>query len=210
MARITEPQETKRALAFELWKKAPMPMVTLLKTLDVTRLVRLSRRRGWKFHMLMCWCIGKAAAQMEEFYMLPVGDALMQYDRIAVNTIVATDAGGISTCDIPFSESLAVFSRDYLRLTQQVRAGGEAHALDADCMVIGTSALAEYAIDGAVNFYAGGEYNNPFLIWGKYRRKWLKTVLPVSFQFHHIQMDGAEAARFLALLQREIDACGDR
>lgn len=77
-------------------------------------------------------------------------------------------------------------------------------------MVIGTSALAEYAIDGAVNFYAGGEYNNPFLIWGKYRRKWLKTLLPVSFQFHHIQMDGAEAARFLALLQREIDACGDR
>ena len=64
--REVEPQSTSRALAFELWMKAPMPMVTLMKTLDVTPLVRLSRKRGYKFNMLLCWCIGKAAAEMEE------------------------------------------------------------------------------------------------------------------------------------------------
>ena len=42
--------------------KASMHMVTLMKTLDVTPLVRLRRKRGYKFHMLLCWCIGKAAA----------------------------------------------------------------------------------------------------------------------------------------------------
>ena len=56
-------------------------------------------------------------------------------------------------------------------------------------MVIGTSALAGYEIDGAVNINAGC-YNNPFLIWGKYRKKWFRTTLPVSFQFHHTQMEG--------------------
>ena len=70
-------------------------------------------------------------------------------------------------------------------------------------MVIGTSALAGYEIDGAVNINAGC-YNNPFLIWGKYRKKWLHTTLPVSFQFRHIQMDGIPAAEFLERLQQEI------
>lgn len=71
--REVDPKSTSRALAFELWMKAPMPMVTLMKTLDVTALVRRSRKRG----MLLCWCIGKAAAGMEDFYLLPVGDKLM-------------------------------------------------------------------------------------------------------------------------------------
>lgn len=44
-----------------------------------------------------------------------------------------------------------------------------------------------------------------FLIWGKYKRCFLKTTLMVSFQFHHTQMDGAHAARFLNELQKEIE-----
>ncbi len=71
-------------------------------------------------------------------------------------------------------------------------------------MVIGTSALAQYEIDGAVGMYSG-IFNNPFLIWGRYRKRMFKTTLMVSFQFHHTQMDGAHAARFLDLLQHEID-----
>lgn len=46
MKKIVNPKETTRAQAFELWMKAPNPMVTFFKTLDVTRLVRVSRRRG--------------------------------------------------------------------------------------------------------------------------------------------------------------------
>ena len=201
--REVDPNHTPRALAFELWMNAPMPMVTLMKTLDVTQLVRLSRKRGFKFNMLLCWCIGKAAAGMEDFYLLPVGDKLMQYDRLAVNTVVRTRNGGIATCDIPVSDHLEQFDRDYRKLTGQVRERGEDYELGEDYMVIGTSALAGYEIDGAVNIYAGC-YNNPFLIWGKYRKKWLRATLPVSFQFHHTQMDGIPAAEFLERLQREI------
>ena len=82
------PQETTRAYAFEMWLKAPNPMVTFIKTLDITRLVKVSRRRKLKFNMLLDWCIGKAAASVKEFYLLPVGGKLIQYDSIAVNTIV--------------------------------------------------------------------------------------------------------------------------
>lgn len=199
MMHEVNPAETNRAYAFEMWMKAPMPMVTLFKTLDVTRLRRISRRRRLKFNMLMCWCIGRAASQVKEFYLLPVGDKLMRYDSIAVNTIVLNRYGEVSSCDIPFSDDLAVFNADYLRLTSQVTDTCENHDI-ADSMVIGTSALARYDIDGAVCMYSG-IFNNPFLIWGRYHKGLLKTRLTVSFQFHHTQMDGAHAAGFLGKLQ---------
>lgn len=91
---ITDPSATARAQAYALWMDAPM--VTFFKTLDVTPLVRLSRRKGLKFNMLLCRCIGR------------------------------------------------------------------------------------------------------------YRRRFLKTTLTVSFQFHHTQMDGAHAGRFLELVQQSI------
>ena len=195
-----DPKTTSRAAAFELWMQAPMPMVTLFKTFDVSQIVKVSRRRQLKFNMLMCWCIGKAASTVDEFYVLPVGDKLMQFDRLAVNVVVNTKSGDISTCDIPFSENVAQFNADYLRLTHKVRETGEPHDLSSDYMVIGTSAMTACELDGIVNIYSG-IYNNPFLAWGKYRKRWLKSVLPVSFQFHHTQMDGAQAARFLNALQ---------
>ncbi|MBQ5875049.1 MAG: chloramphenicol acetyltransferase [Alistipes sp.] len=198
------PKETSRAYAFEMWMKAPMPMVTFFKTLNVSRLVRISRRKGLKFNMLMCYCIGKAARAVKEFYLLPVGDKLMQYDTIAVNTIVANSAGEVSSCDIPLCDDLTQFNRDYLRLTRQVAESCTDHDLSQESMVIGTSALAQYEIDGAVGMYSG-IFNNPFLIWGKYRHGLLKTTLTVSFQFHHTQMDGAHASLFLDRIQKEIN-----
>lgn len=196
------PKETTRAYAFEMWMNAPMPMVTFIKTLDVTRLRKAARRRGMKFNMLMCWCIGRAASAVKEFYTLPVGGRLVQYDTIAVNTIVANSEGEVSSCDIPFTADLRQFNADYMRLTRQVAETCRNHDL-TESMVIGTSALAQYDIDGAVGMYSG-VFNNPFMIWGRYRKHLFKTTLTVSFQFHHTQMDGAHAARFLDNLQKEI------
>lgn len=198
--REINPEETTRAEAFRLWMDAPM--VTLIKTVDVTRLVRFSRRKGLKLNMLMCWCVGRAASGIKEFHMLPVGRKMMQYDSIAVNTIVADSRGEVSSCDIPWSEDLAAFNRDYLRLTAEVAEGCRNHDI-TDSMVIGTSALARYDIDGAVGMYSG-IFNNPFLIWGRYRRHFFRKTLTVSFQFHHTQMDGAHAAMFLDHLQKAV------
>ncbi len=201
--REVNPKDTTRAYAFDMWMNAPMPMVTFFKTLDVSRLRRISLKKGLKFNMLMLWCIGKAATQVKEFFMLPVGDKLIRYDTIAVNTIVANSQGEVSSCDIPFTADLEAFNVEYLRLTRQVADTCENHDL-TDSMIIGTSALAQFNIDGAVGMYSG-IFNNPFMIWGRYRKGWFKTTLTVSFQFHHTQMDGAHAARFLDFLQKEIN-----
>lgn len=200
---VIDPKMTTRAAAFDLWMSAPNPMVTFFKTLDVTPLVRLSRKRGLKFNMLLCWCIGKAARQIKEFYLLPFGRELLQYDSIAVNTIVKNKTGEVSSCDVPFSNDLAQFSADYLRLTREAAERCENHDL-TDRMVIGTSAIVDTKIDGAVGMNSG-IFNNPFLIWGKYQKGLFRTTLKLSFQFHHTQMDGAHAGRFLARLQETIN-----
>jgi chloramphenicol O-acetyltransferase type A len=198
--REVNPQDTNRAKAFELWMRSPMPMVTMTKTFDITRLRGLARKRGLKINMLMCYAIGRAASYFSEFYLLPVGDKLMQFDNLAVNTIVMTPAGDIRTCDIPFSADIHTFASDYLRLTEQTISSGEDFNLGDDYMVIGTSALTKCELDSVVNLYAGF-YNNPFVVWGKYRKGLFRTTLPISFQFHHTQMDGPISTGFLNRLQ---------
>lgn len=203
--RSVDPAQTGRAEAFALWMKAPMPMVTLFKTLDVTPLVRLNKK-GHKLNMLLCWCAAAAAQRVEEFRLLPVGKALMEYDSVAVNVLVEDKRGELVSCDLPFDPDWRAFEKTYLELTRRAWELGEASELP-EAMILGTSSLAKHEIDGAVNFYSG-IFNNPFLIWGKYTPKGFKKQLKVSFQFHHVQMDGQQACRFLEYMQEEIFRLG--
>ena len=205
MAKEIQPKDTTRAMAYELWMKAPNPMVTFFKTLDVTNLIKVSKRKHMKFHMLLDYCIGKAAVNVKEFYILPVGDKLMKYDTIAVNTIVKNKDGEVSSCDILYVEDLEEYNKQYLKYTSQVAEKCQDRDLSNDSMVIGTSAIIDTEIDGAVGMNSG-IFNNPFIIWGRYKKKWFKYYLTLSFQFHHTQMDGAHAGRFLENLQKEINS----
>lgn len=202
--REIDPKTTSRAKAFELWMKAAMPMVTMTKRYDVTHLRRIAKRRGVKFNMLMCYAVVKAASQFKEFYMLPVGDKFMEYDNLAINTIVMTKDGGINTCDIPFSEDIHSFEADYLRITAEASQSSEDVVLGDDYMVIGSSALTKCELDSVVNVYAGF-WNNPFVVWSKYRKSIFRTTLSLSFQFHHTQMDGPISTAFLNELQSVIN-----
>ena len=204
MAREVNPKDTSRASAYELWMGAPNPMVTFFKTLDVTNLIKISKKKHMKFNMLLDFCIGKAAVSVKEFYILPVGEKLIKYDRIAVNTIVKNKTGEVSSCDISYTDDLEKFNQDYLKYTMQVAESCRDRDLSNDSMVIGTSAIIDTEIDGAVGMNSG-IFNNPFIIWGRYRRKLFRYYLPISFQFHHTQMDGAHVGRFLENLQREIN-----
>ena len=197
-----EAKESSRAEAFRLWMSSPMPMVTLVKTLNVSRLVKVSKKSGMKFTTLMCLCIGKAASQIEEFYTLPENGKLFRYNKLAVNVIVENCKGGINSCDIPFTDDLQQFKRDYMELATTAAKECKSSFLE-DHMVIGTSAMIQTELDCIVNQYTD-QFCNPMVMWGKYRKGLFKTTLPVSFQFHHVQMDGGHAARFLQLLQDEI------
>ena len=203
MKKEINPQESIRANAFSMWMSSPMPMVTLVKTFDVTRLIKASKKSGIKFNVLMCWCLGKAAKDIKEFYLLPENGKLFQFDQFAINVIVENCKGDISSCDIPYSDDLEQFNRDYHKLTTQAASECKSSFLE-DYMIIGTSTLVQTELDCIVNQYSG-KFNNPFLAWARYHKGWFKTTLPISLQFHHVQMDGGQAAKFLQRLQDEIN-----
>lgn len=191
--------KTKRATSYQLYIDAPMPMVTIMKTFDISHLM-VQKEKGFQLNMLICYCIAKAASQFEEFYLLPIQRSMMLYDAIGVSVIVANKNGTINSCDIPFDNNFVEFQNNYKKLTKQVYESCQDYEL-SDTMMIGTSALVQYEIDAVMNMYSG-IFNNPFLIWGKYRTDKDKTTLQISFQFHHVQMDGMEACAFLEELQR--------
>ena len=168
MKQEINPQESIRANAFNMWMSSPVPMVTLVKTFDVTRLVKASKKSGVKFNVLMCWCIGRAAKDIEEFYLLPEQGKLYQFDRLAINVIVENRKGDISSCDIPYSDDLQQFNHDYQELTAQAASECKSTFLE-DYMIIGTSTLVQTEIDCIVNQYSG-KFNNPFLAWARYRK----------------------------------------
>lgn len=197
------PLETTRAEAFDLWMTSPMPMVTLTKTFNVSKLLKASKRTGIKFNTLLCWCIGKAASNIKEFYLLPEKDKLFQFDSLAINVIVNNSKGGINSCDIAFSNDIQQFAKEYNITTAQAATQCKSSFLE-DSMIIGTSAMIETELDSIVNQYTD-KFCNPMLMWGKYRRHWIKTTLPISFQFHHVQMDGGHAASYLERLQKVIN-----
>ena len=197
------PQETSRASAFDLWMTSPMPMVTLTKTFNITRIHKASKKRHIKLNALLCWCIGKAASQVEEFYMLPVQGKMFQYERLAINVIVNNLKGGINSCDIPYTNDFSHFYEDYIRWTQSTSESCESTFIE-DAMIIGTSAVVATELDCIVNQFTD-KFLNPMVMWGKFRKSWFKTTLPISFQFHHVQMDGGQAAMFLEKIQKEID-----
>jgi chloramphenicol O-acetyltransferase type A len=179
-------------------------MLVFVKKMDVTNLIKISRRKRLKFNMLLDYCIGKAAIDQQEFYLLPMGDKLMRFDKIAINTIVKNHTGEASSCDIEFTKDFDKYKHDYLRYTEQVAKSCKDRDLAEECMVIGTSAIVDTELEFAGGMYSG-IYNNPFIIWGKYSKHFFKYYLNISFQFHHAQMDGMHAARFLMNLQQTIN-----
>ena len=203
MKREISPEESTRAAAFSLWMTSPMPMVTLTKTFNVGKAIKTSRKQGIRFNALLCWCIGKAASGIKEFYTLPEQGKLYQYDHIAINVIVNNSKGGINSCDIPFCDDVAEFAKEYDRLTAQTAAECKSSFLE-EYMIVGTSAMIETELDCIVNQYTD-KFCNPMVMWGKYRKKLFSTTLPISFQFHHVQMDGGHGAKYLEQLQQEIN-----
>ena len=196
-------EETTRAEAFSLWMTSPMPMVTLTKTFNVNKLLKVSKRRGVKFNALLCWCIGKAASRINEFYILPEKDKLFKYDSIAINVIVNNCKGGINSCDIAYTDDVEQFVREYNLLTEQVASQCKSTFIE-DSMIVGTSAMIQTELDCIVNQYTD-KFCNPMVMWGRYRRNCFTTTLPISFQFHHVQMDGGDGAYFLEQLQQVIN-----
>lgn len=204
MIKEIDPKDTSREKAFEFWRHSPTPMVTVTRTLDVSHLTSISKKHKYRFNMLMCWCICRAASMLEQFYIFPARESLIFSDSLAVSTVIQTLDGSLCRCDIPLCYSIDLFNREYMMLTRHVQNTCKPYDISDSYAVINTTAFPAHELDGFEGAYSSVD-SRPSLTWGKYRKRFFKTTLPVSFCFHHGQMDELHAMTFLDLLQKEID-----
>lgn len=195
------PEEAGRKAAYDMFVNAPMPMVTTFRTADVSNLVKLSKK-GFRFNMLMCYCVGLAASGRREFLIVPNKKKLYLYEGLAIDVVVLNRNGELSYADIPFSEDIGEFSAAYDLITKKVYESCE-HQNREDLAVIGTSVVRDGATKGVVNSYSG-VFDNPFIIWNGVTKKLFKSFVNISFQFNHIQMDGLRAEEYLSVLTERI------
>ena len=130
-------------------------------------------------------------------------DLREEFNDVTVKKVIVNNKkGGINSCDILYTDDFNRFVADYVNLTTSVSDSCES-IFNEDAMIVGTSAMIATELDSIVNQYTD-KFLNPMVIWGRYRKSLFKVSLPISFQFHHVQMDGGHAAKFLDLLQKTI------
>ncbi len=104
-------------------RTAPMPMVTIFRTVDITNLGHL-KEKGHSAEHAAVLLYRRGGIACEEFYLLPAETKMLEYERIGVNVIIANQNGGINSCDIPFTSDLDSLTPLIKRLTAQVRISG--------------------------------------------------------------------------------------
>lgn len=195
-------KKTPRKQCFEAFIDAPMPMLTAFKKINVTKAVSLAKRKGLKLNGVLCYAIGKAAAKIPEFHYVIKERKLFYDEKFNVSVVVRGKNGEFLNCDVPFTADATAFHSAYCELVKKVYDTGESHD-ETSGATIGTSTVLTGSFDGLVNLYSP-QYLNPFLVWARYEKTFFGYFLNFSFQFHHAQMDGGEAAAFLSGLEQAI------
>ena len=198
-----DPSKTSRAQCFSLFANAPMPMLTVFKTLDVTKAVKTAKKRGVKLNALLCHAVYLAAKDIKEMHYLVKDEKLFFSEEMSVGLVVKGKDGKLLNCDVPASDDFSAFYVDYNCVVEKALKENESQE-DTERVSIGTSAILTGSIDGLVNLYSPA-FTNPFLVWSRYESKFFKKILKVSFQFHHAQIDGGEAVLFLENLQKVLN-----
>ena len=196
-----QPESTSRALAYSMFIDAPQPTVTMFKTLDITRLYRFAKR-GERLNAMLCYTAGLAALEIPEFKLRVKDKRLFALDEpFLIGYVTPNKEGGIGVCDVPLCATYKEFRLAYERLGKELFESCQ--TMNGESVLLGTSAVVTTELDGIVNMYSEA-FCNPFLAWGRYKKRFLHTELKVSFQFHHVQMDGGQAAAFLESWQQKI------
>ncbi|HBK02723.1 MAG TPA: chloramphenicol acetyltransferase [Clostridiales bacterium] len=198
-----DPSKTSRAQCFSLFTNAPMPMLTVFKTLDVTKAVKAAKKRGVKLNALLCHAVYLATKDIKEMHYLVKDGKLFFSEELSVGLVVKGKDGKLLNCDVPASDDFSAFYVDYNCVVEKALKENESQE-DTERVSIGTSAILTGSIDGLVNLYSPA-FTNPFLVWSRYESKFFKKILKVSFQFHHAQIDGGEAVLFLENLQKVLN-----
>lgn len=199
-----DPKESSRAFAYQYLQESLLPTVTLIKRIDVTNIKKISKKTGHKFNCIINYLILKTAVEIPEFFLQIDGKTndLYKSDEISLNFMSKKKNGFLAYCGVLYKEDFFEFEKEYNSAVRYCYENNCDKIIE-DSARIGSSTVPWTTLVGAVNGY-WTNLTNPFLIFPKMEKKFFKFYINVSFQSHHLQMDGEQACKFLENFQNKI------
>ena len=183
-------------------------VMSLTMDIDVTPLVRFTKKNGLKFYPAMIWAVSKIVNAHDEFkYGWDADGNLIKWD------VVSPSYAHFHKEDENFTKTVTEFSDDLLEFHtrflsdrekyKDVRAIAEnqpPNFFDVTCLP-----WVRYK-HFDVHVFDEGKFLAPVITWGKYEPEHGKLVMPLTMNIHHAVADGFHLSRFFNEVQELINA----
>lgn len=198
------PEESSRALAYQYLNNQVLPTVTLIKRIDVTKIKKISKKTGHKFNCIINYLILKSAMNIPEFFLKIDGtdNGLFKSDKICLSFMSKKKNGFLAYCGVEYAEDFLTFEKQY-NLAVKYCYENNCDKFIEDSARIGTSTVPWTNLVGIINGY-GPNFTNPFITLPKIEKKFFRYYINISFQSHHLQMDGEQACKYLENLEKNV------
>jgi chloramphenicol O-acetyltransferase type A len=179
----------------------PDPSVCVTGCFDITNLLRL-RKKGHKLNAMLCYCIQQAGQNIEEFHYAIKEDGLYYYKNVKTNAVINGVDGELYFVDYKYCEKFEDFEKEYDRVNDYYSKHCSHFSEDTGAL-LSTSTILGYPFS-SIDLGLSKTFWDNFLMWGNYKKRWLKAELNITLRFHHATIDGQRAAKFFSELQKQI------
>lgn len=195
-------QKYKNKDMYERFIKEPFPSVCVTGSFDISNVWK-QKKKGHSLNALLCYCMLKAAQNIEEFHYSIKEDGLYYYNNVKTNAVVNGKDGLLYYADYKYFDNFLDFENEYKRVNEYCYENCTNFQEDTGAL-IATSAIPEFPFI-SISLGVSITFWDNFLLWGKYETKGLKKKLNISLRFHHATIDGQTAAKYFNELQKQFD-----
>ena len=169
---------------------------------DITKIFRYSKK-GYKLNCLLLYCIQQETNKIEDFHYRIKNKELFYSEKVLTCSVAKGKNGLLYYITYPYQNNYLNFQKQYKELNDNAYNNCIHYLLDVWTKLY-NSALVWFQFL-SISSNVQSDYSNHYLLWGSYRKRFLKVKLNISFKFHHSLLDGEMAVVFFNKLQEEFN-----
>ena len=169
---------------------------------DITKLFKCSKK-GNKLNCMLLYCIQQAANKIDDFHYRIKSGELLYSENVLTCSVAKGKDGLLYYITYPYQNSFSDFQNQYIKLNEGAYNNCEHYWLKEGAK-LSTSAMVGFPFL-SISSDVESDYSNHYLLWGNYKKSFLKVKLNISFKLHHALLDGEMAVIFFNKLQQEFN-----
>ncbi|MDH3493235.1 MAG: chloramphenicol acetyltransferase [Acidobacteriota bacterium] len=199
-----------RKSTFEFFREFEDPFFNVTVPLDVTALLELCRSRDISFAAACLYFSQESANRIREFRIRLMDGQLVEFERVEATQTIIQDDETFSFCYLPWRPDLVSFSQSAREAVTEYKKKRTFDVETGRVDLIYYSVLPWLAF---TSFKHATRYDPlqtvPRIAFGKYTKSGGRYTIPISVEVHHAMMDGIHVGKYVDLLQRKLEACGE-